>query len=210
MLLLLARWLHKTHRNCTIIVRWSSNTVDLYASIWPLTTRFNTRREYSSLASASARQCSTCYGRDGTIASSSINRKNNIEALVIFKKIQFLGSPNRKQNERQWKKWTRTCTTFPLEKKTRKFSGRFTLQSCKSTARKCTRKCAAIRPIVVFHSSGQGHPTTVFCKISVRRSKFCLEFSFTWLKISRWPFHSCTIFEAHLILLINSLRFSEV
>ena len=25
--------------------------------------------------------------------------------------------------------------------------------------------------------SGQGHPTTVFCKISVRRSKKCLEFS---------------------------------
>ena len=48
------------------------------------------------------------------------------------------------------------------------------------------RKCAAIRPIVVFfHSSGQGHSTTVFCKISVRRSKFRLEFSFTWLKISR-------------------------
>ena len=46
--------------------------------------------------------------------------------------------------------------------KTRKFSGRFTLQSCKSTARKCTRKCAAIRPIVVFHSSGQGHPTFNF------------------------------------------------
>ena len=43
--------------------------------------------------------------------------------------------------------------------KTRKFFGRFTLQSCKSTAGKCTRKCAAIRPIVVFHSSGQGHPT---------------------------------------------------
>ena len=55
-----------------------------------------------------------------------------------------------------------------------------------STARKCTRKCAVIyRPIVVFHSSGQRDPTTVFCKISVRRSKFCLEFSFTWLKISR-------------------------
>ena len=48
------------------------------------------------------------------------------------------------------------------------------------------RKRAAIRPIVVFfHSSGQGHSTTVFCKISVRRSKFRLEFSFTWLKISR-------------------------
>ena len=53
--------------------------------------------------------------------------------------------------------------------KTRKFSGRFTWQSYKSTARKCTRKCVAIRPIVVFHSSGEGHPTTVFCKISVRR-----------------------------------------
>jgi len=50
------------------------------------------------------------------------------------------------------------------------------------------------------------HPTTVFCKISVRRSKYCLEFSIAWirLKISRWPFHSGTIFEAYLI---NSLRF---
>ena len=36
-----------------------------------------------------------------------------------------------------------------------------------------------------------GHPTTVFRKISVRRSKYCLEFSITWgwLVISRWPFH---------------------
>ena len=57
------------------------------------------------------RQCSTCYGRDGTIASRSINRENIIEALVIFKQIQFaLGSPKRyefnsgaKKNERQWK-----------------------------------------------------------------------------------------------------------
>ena len=41
-----------------------------------------------------------------------------------------------------------------------------------------------------------GHLTTVFCKVSVRRSKNCLEFSIAWgrLKISRWPFHSCTIF----------------
>ena len=55
----------------------------------------------------------------------------------------------------------------------------------------------------------QGHPTTVFCKISVRRSKFCLEFSIAWirLKISRWAFHSGTIFEAHLK---NSLWISEV
>ena len=26
----------------------------------------------------------------------------------------------------------------------------------------------------------QGYPTTVFCEISVRRSKYCLEFSFAW------------------------------
>ena len=52
--------------------------------------------------------------------------------------------------------------------------------------------------------SHQGHPTTVFCTTSVRRSKYCLEFSITWggLKSSTRPFHSCTIFEAHLI---NSL-----
>ena len=70
------------------------------------------RHEYSSSATAFAQQCSTCYGRDGTIASRSINRENNIEALVIFKKIQFaLGALNRyesysgaKKNERQWKK----------------------------------------------------------------------------------------------------------
>ena len=36
------------------------------------------------------------------------------------------------------------------------------------------KKCAAIRPIVVFQNSGQGHvhPTTVFCKISVREANF--------------------------------------
>ena len=46
----------------------------------------------------------------------------------------------------------------------------------------------------------QGHPTTVFCKISVRRNKFWLEFSSTWgwLKISRRPLQSCTIFVAQL------------
>ena len=61
----------------------------------------------------------------------------------------------------------------------------------------------------IFTSSRRGHPTTVFCKISVRSSKYCLEFSITWgrLKISWRPLHSCTIFEAQLI---NSLRFSEV
>ena len=47
-----------------------------------------------------------------------------------------------------------------------------------------------------------------FCKISVRRSKYCLEFSIIWgrLKISIWSFHLCKIFDAYLT---NSLRFSE-
>ena len=55
----------------------------------------------------------------------------------------------------------------------------------------------------------QGHPITVFCEISGRSSKNCLEFSIAWgrLKLSRWTFHSCAIFEAYLI---NSLWFSEV
>ena len=53
-----------------------------------------------------------------------------------------------------------------------------------------------------------GHPTTVFCKISVRRSKCFLEFSITWgwLKISKWPFHSCTIFEAYVIIPYDFLK----
>ena len=57
--------------------------------------------------------------------------------------------------------------------------------------------------------TSQGHPTTVFCEIYVRRSKYCLEIFVTWgrVKISRWPYDSCTIFEAYLI---NSLRFSDV
>ena len=42
----------------------------------------------------------------------------------------------------------------------------------------------------------------LFCKISVRRSKNCLKVSMAWggLKISRWPFHSCTIFETYLVI----------
>ena len=55
----------------------------------------------------------------------------------------------------------------------------------------------------------QGHPTTVSSKMFVRRAKYCLKFSITWgrLKICRWSFHSCTIFEAYQIY---SLRLSEV
>ena len=60
-----------------------------------------------------------------------------------------------------------------------------------------------------FGSDFQVHPATVFCKISIRKSKHGLEFSVGLgrLKISRCPFHSCTIFEA---CLINLLRFSEL
>ena len=44
----------------------------------------------------------------------------------------------------------------------------------------------------------QGHPTTVFCKISVWRSKYFLEFTIIWerLKVSRWAFHLGTIFRS--------------
>ena len=52
-----------------------------------------------------AQLCNTCYGTDGTIASRSINLENNIEALVIFKKIQFaLRSLNRYEFYRGAKK----------------------------------------------------------------------------------------------------------
>ena len=46
------------------------------------------------------------------------------------------------------------------------------------------------------------HMTTVNYQKSVRRSKYFLEFSITWgqLKISRWSFHSRTIFEAYLTI----------
>ena len=67
-----------------------------------------------------------------------------------------------------------------------------------------TRKASFIKFDVGFWNSElvfiKGHPTTVFSQISVRRGKNCLEFSIAWerLKISGWPFHSCTIFEAQL------------
>ena len=42
-----------------------------------------------------------------------------------------------------------------------------------------------------------------------KANQYCLEFSITWgcLKISKWQFLSCTIFEAYPI---NPVRFSEV
>ena len=68
----------------------------------------------------------------------------------------------------------------------------------------CACRSVKIHHELFFYSQVQGHPTTVFCKLSVLRSKYCLEFSIAWgrLKKFRWPFHSGTIFEVYLI---NSL-----
>ena len=57
----------------------------------------------------------------------------------------------------------------------------------------CLNLVVEFRKICIFF------PTTVFCKMSVRRSKYCPQFSITWgrLIISTWSFHSCTVFEAN-------------
>ena len=46
------------------------------------------RREYSSLSTGSVRQCSTCYGGDGTIASRSIDTEQGSAALVLARKTK--------------------------------------------------------------------------------------------------------------------------
>ena len=53
---------------------------------------------FSSLATASAQQCSTCYGRDGTIASRSINREGGTAALVLIRKEKAIVGPGNFQN----------------------------------------------------------------------------------------------------------------
>ena len=53
---------------------------------------------FSSLATASAQQCSTCYGRDGTIASRSINREGGTAALVLTRKEKSIVGPGNFQN----------------------------------------------------------------------------------------------------------------
>ena len=40
--------------------------------------------------------------------------------------------------------------------------------------------CSFLKLQIMIYIFYQGHPTTVFCKISVRRSKCYLEFSITW------------------------------
>ena len=80
----------------------------------------------------------------------------------------------------------------------------------RGNGRERRRAAPAVHQILMqapIGENSQGHPTTVFCEISVRRSKYYLEFSIIWggLKLSRRPLQSWTIFEAQLI---NSLRFS--
>ena len=61
-----------------------------------ITLRYDRKLPGLKLSGRARAKRNTCCGRDGTIASRSINRENNVEALVIFKKIQFaLESPNR-------------------------------------------------------------------------------------------------------------------
>ena len=65
-----------------------------FCLIWPQTTRFNTLREYSSLATKSAQQCNTCYGRDGTTPSRSINTDRGSAALVLTRKQKAIVWPS--------------------------------------------------------------------------------------------------------------------
>ena len=48
----------------------------------------------SSLATASARQCNTCYGRDGTIASRSIDTERGSAAFVLTRKQKATARPS--------------------------------------------------------------------------------------------------------------------
>ena len=69
---------------------------------------------------------------------------------------------------------------------------------------------ALIRHLFVLIGYGrQEHPTTVFCKISVRRRKYCPEFSISWerQKIYRWPFYSCAILKFKFNTIFWSLIF---
>ena len=52
------------------------------------------RREYSSLGTMFAQQCSTCCGRDGTIASRSIDTDRRFAALVLTRKQKAIAGPS--------------------------------------------------------------------------------------------------------------------
>ena len=64
---------------------------------------------------------------------------------------------------------------FAIKSENQEVFWTFHVAVMQSTARKCTRKCAAIRPIVVFHSSGQGHPTFNISHFTHRVKLFFVE-----------------------------------
>ena len=111
-----------------------------------------------------------------------------------------------KQKKSIWHAWTK----FPLSRLWnsrdigQNLSGVFLSDTRGGRAWSSWKKC-----LVTITAFKQGHPTTVFPKISVQRNKYWLKLSITRgrLKTSRWPFHSFAVFEAYLI---NSLLFFEV
>ena len=62
---------------------------------------------------------------------------------------------------------------------------------------------------VTLLSVSQGHPTTVFCKISVRRNKYCLEI-FCYLRTAKNSYMTVPFTYSFRRLSYDSLRFSEV
>ena len=117
----------------------------------------------------------------------------------IFKEMSFSGNStfavSRKQTE--FHDWKMDLSPRSIENQ-KNLVIRLLLKSTLPQRATSSSWCRPISEISALSFMCQGYPTTVFCKISSRRSKYCLEFCFTWgqLKISGWPFHSCTIFES--------------
>ena len=84
-----------------------------------------------------------------------------LEATI--KKMKMSGS-EKKVNKKRY-------DISSKERVTSRVSGRFTLKSCKTTAKKCTKKCAAraklfffgfnVRPIIVFSSFSLPSPLCI-------------------------------------------------
>ena len=123
--------------------------------------------------------------------------------MFIFETAEAISGFKHKKSI--WHAWTK----FPLSRLWnsrdigQNLSGVFLSDTRGGRAWSLWKKC-----LVTITAFKQGHPTTVFRKISVQRSKYWLKLSITRgrLKTSRWPFHSFTVFEAYLI---NSLLFFE-
>ena len=69
--------IHKYGQSMTII--WSGGSISRKRNM-------KEKPEYSSLVTACARECITCYGRDGTTASRSIDTEGESAALILTRK----------------------------------------------------------------------------------------------------------------------------